>query len=184
MALTRTTALLALCLASCAEPTLSVPRGPIESTAGPRALLAPPARFTVIEFFSNHCPCQAAHDARIVALAEKYARFGVNFVAVDSEADATLERDRSEATRRGYPFPIVIDPRASIAQALDARFATYVVLLSPNGRVLFRGGFDSDHRDLHAGATPYLEQALEDALAGRPQRRTEARVLGCALRFD
>ena len=184
MALKWYAALSALLLVGCATPRLAVPPGAIESTAGPRELLEPRARFTVVEFFSAHCPCQSAHDARLIALAAKYQGSGVSFAVVDSEVGATLERDRVEAQRRGYPFPITIDTGGRVARALDAQFATYVVLVDSTGRVLFRGGFDSDHRDLHADATPYLENAIEDALASRAQRRNEARVLGCALQLE
>jgi len=184
MALRRFIALSALFLAGCAAPQLSVPKGAIASTAGPRELLDPNARLTVFEFFSAHCPCQGAHDARMIALAEKYRASGVSLVVVDSEVGATPERDQTEATRRHYPFPIVIDAGGRVARALDAEFATYVVLVDSGGHVLFRGGFDSDHRDLNDDATPYLEHAIEDALANRPQRREEARVLGCALQLN
>lgn len=146
-----------------------------------RALVDPATRFTVVEFFSAHCPCQAKHDARLAALAEKYRPLGVAFVAVDSEADATIERDQGEATRRGYRYPILVDPDGAVARALHADYATYTVLVGAGQEILFRGGIDSDRSHLRSDATPYLGNALEDVAAGRPVRRAEAKTLGCSL---
>jgi hypothetical protein len=44
-----------------------------------------------------------------------------------------------------------------------------------------RGGIDSDHDNLHDGATPYVAEALDDVLARREPRVTEAKALGCTL---
>ena len=175
---------LVIALLSACTPTREarVPEWPLLGTDGARRLLVDPsARFTVIEFFSAHCPCQAQHDARLASLFAKYAPLGVSFVAVDSEAEACLQRDHTEALRRGYSYPIVIDPEGLVARALHADYATYVVLVDAQRRVLFRGGIDSDRSHLRGDATRYLAEALEDAVADRPMRRREAKTLGCAL---
>lgn len=139
------------------------------------------APYTVVEFFSAHCPCQRAHDARLVELARAYAPRGVQFVAVDAEAGASAERARREATARGYPFPILVDARRSAADALGAEYATYTVVLDRGGHVHYTGGLDSDRTHLTDDATPYVKDALDDLLAGREPRAPEGKVLGCAL---
>ncbi len=174
---------LLLAVASCAaarSPSLIGVRLP-STHGGVLPLLDPAARFTVVEFFSAHCPCQATHDARLRRLAALYQARGVAFVAADSEASATLARDRYEGTRRRYPYPILVDPRGAAATALRAEYATYCVLLNSSGAVLYRGGIDSDCQQLHPDSTPYLENAITDALAGRAVRAAEAKSLGCSL---
>jgi hypothetical protein len=137
---------------------------------------------TVLVFFSSHCPCVAAHDARLVALANEFMPRGVHFLALDSEVDADEARDRIEATSRHYPFPIAIDREARIARAVGAEYATFSVVVDEHGKIVFRGGIDSDRTHLKPDATPYLHDALDDVLARRPLRRTTANTLGCALR--
>jgi len=102
-------------------------------------------------------------------------------VAVDSEADATLERDRREAARRGYEYPILVDPEGAIAWTFQAEYATYAVILDRAGRVLYRGGIDSDRTHASVDATPYLAQACADLLAGHAVKTPIAEVLGCTL---
>ncbi|HEY8089923.1 MAG TPA: hypothetical protein VIF09_18810 [Polyangiaceae bacterium] len=146
------------------------------------ALLPSRAALTALVFFSADCHCFAAHDARLVALAGRYAGRGVDFLVVDSEVGADASRDDAEAARRGYPFRIVVDRGAKLAAQAHAVYATYSVLLDAQGRVLYQGGIDSDKDRLHDDATPYLADAIDDALAGKPLRRAEAKALGCALR--
>jgi hypothetical protein len=105
----------------------------------------------------------------------------VSFVAVDSEVGASVERDRNEATRRAYPYPILIDDHGTVARAYGADYATYSVLVDAGGHILYSGGIDSDKSHLRDDATPFLRDAIDDVLAGGPMRRTEAKALGCSL---
>jgi hypothetical protein len=164
---------LALLLAGCAPQ-------PLAEAVDPRAL---PVRghITVLVFFSPGCHCLDAHDARLVGMYERFHDRGVEFAMVDSESGGSPERDAREARRRGYPFPIVRDPGARLADALGAQFASYSVVLDADGRVRYRGGIDSDESRLHAGARLYLQDAVEDLLAGRAPRIAEGEALGCAL---
>jgi hypothetical protein len=140
------------------------------------------SRATVIEFFTPHCPVQSTHDARLRSLAFEYTAKGVAFWAVDSEAGATVDQDREEVAARKYPFPVLIDRDAHLADALGADFSTYTVVLDDKGKVAYRGGLDSDRTHLTDDAQAYVKDALDDVLAGRPVRTSEGKALGCALR--
>ena len=136
---------------------------------------------TVVEFFSSDCPCQDAHDPRLIALYEHYHPLGVRFVIVDANYSAALDHDLAEASERHYPFPILIDPGGAMIKALGAKYATYSVLLDSQGRVRYRGGFDSDRHPLSAHPKPYLDEAIGALLAGRDPNPAETKTLGCAL---
>jgi len=140
------------------------------------------ARFTVIVFFASHAPCQSAHDVRLRELYATYRPRGVDFLVVDSEASATLERDRDEAASRGYPFPIVLDRGSALAHRLDAAYATEAFVIDRFGDVRYHGGIDSDERVLHDDAKGFLRDALDDLLAGAPLRQEETKAPRCALR--
>ena len=83
--------------------------------------------------------------------------------------------------RRGYPFPILGDRGARLADALGAEYASYAVVFDSRGHVRYRGGIDTDRSHLHDGATPYLQDALEDLLAAHEPRFPEGKTLGCSL---
>jgi predicted small lipoprotein YifL len=163
---------------------LAVPSAPLvaadDTRVDARELVAR-SPFTVLVFFSRDCHCLDEHGPRLRELFDAYHPRGVQFLMVDSEVDATVASDLREAVRRGYPFPILIDHGARLANALDAKYATYSVVVNPAGQVLYRGGIDSDRVHLHPTTTPYLRNALDDLLAGHSPRIAEAKTLGCSL---
>lgn len=139
-------------------------------------------QYLVVTFFSATCPCQAAHDSRLKDLHTQWHRQGVEFIAVDSEANSSLSADITEAKRRGYPFPILSDPEGKLADALGARFATYTVILDREGRIRYRGGIDSDKSRLTENARHYVRTALAQLLAGQDPNPAEGKALGCFLK--
>jgi hypothetical protein len=179
--------LLAVC-ASCAataHPTAQrVPSLPLVGVRGEpldtRALVER-ASLTVIVFFSPDCRCLDVHEPRLHALFDAYHPRGVQFFMVDSEARGSLERDAAEAERRGYPFPILGDRGAKLADAVGAEYATYSVIVDASGRVRYRGGIDTDKLHVHDDAIAYLKDALDDLLADRPPRVAAGKALGCSL---
>jgi hypothetical protein len=173
----------ASCATHAAAATL-VPSVPLAGQQGApldaRALAAD-AAFTVFVFFSPDCHCLAQHEPRLRELDATFRPLGVRFFMVDSEVNASVERDTQEALRRGYPVPILVDRGARLAGALGAEYATYSVVADRSGRVRYRGGIDSDKNHLRADAVPYLGNALRDLLDGREPRIADAKTLGCAL---
>ena len=175
---------LAACAPAAGKPA-ALPDRALPSTDGaahrlPDLVRAAP--FTVVFFFSADCSCQRAHDARLRELAATYEPRGVRFVAVDAEATATVAGDAREAKERGYTFPMLTDPEGTTADALGAVWATYAVVMDARGTVHYRGGLDSDRSTTTAGATLWLRDAIDHALAGQPAQPAETASLGCALR--
>lgn len=177
---------LALATVACSRPPPRSPDATVLTApdGSARALrdVARAAPLTVAVFIAADCPCLDAHLERIRALATSYGARGVQFVAIDSEVGGTPARAAEAGKTLRLPFPVLVDERAELADAVGAEFATYTVVVDREARVLYRGGIDSDKRKLHGDATPYVADALEDALAGRPVRRSEGRALGCSLR--
>jgi hypothetical protein len=167
-----------------ASVTPSVPSSPLVGAHGQRldarALVAD-APFTAFVFFSPDCHCLERHEPRLFDLYGAYHPRGVDFVMIDSEVRGSVERDADEARKRRYPFPILRDPGASLANALGAQYATYTVIVDPSGRVRYRGGIDTDRQHLHDDATLYVKDALDDLLAGREPRTAYGEALGCTL---
>jgi hypothetical protein len=138
------------------------------------------SRYTVLIFRSQKCACVSAHTARLRALSAQYSPRGVRFFGVNPEPGLELAEERTNSSELG--FPVLIDREARLAKSLGADYAGYTVVIDGSGEVLYRGGIDSDQKTLHADAEPYLQNALDDLLAGRSVRRPESRTLGCALR--
>jgi redoxin len=139
------------------------------------------ARLTVLVFFSPHCHCLDIHEPRLLALEAALRSSDVQILMIDSEVGGSVERDEAEATARHYPFPIVLDRGAKLADAVGARYATYSVVIDGDGRVRYRGNIDSDNTHLRQDAIPYLRNAIDELLAGRAPRAASGEGFGCAL---
>jgi len=139
------------------------------------------AKVTVLVFFSADCPVQKAHDARLRELASLREQ-GVQVLLVDSEAGATLRRDKEEARARGYPFPILIDDQARLAEALKIRFSTTSLLIDSEGRIRYRGGIDRDSGHVRPNTPFLLKEGAERMLAGKEPDPAETKALGCFLK--
>lgn len=140
------------------------------------------ARFSVFVFFSADCPVQKAHDARLRELADAYVPRGVAFAIVASDAGADLAEEREAAVHRGLAMPLLEDKGAAFADALGVEYSTHAVLMDRDRRVLYSGALDSDRTHLTSGATPWLKEAIEAALAGKPVTKAKTEPLGCPLR--
>jgi len=173
----------ALCVVGCGAP-LSPSKLPLIAGDGSTRTFDDLVRHesvTAFVFVSADCPCLHAHLDRLRAIARDYSVKGVQLVAVDSEVGAE-QRWAAEVKDLGLPFPLFIAKRGRLADALGAEYATYSVVVDGEGRVVYRGGIDTDKRLLHESATSYLRDALDDVLAKRSPRRSEGKTLGCTLR--
>ena len=171
------------CAAPSAKTAAALPAVTLVDTAGQRTAFPDDlarARLTVIVFYADHCPCFRVHEERIREIVRVYGPQGVKVLVVDSEVSATPAGDAQAASERGLPA-IALDPGARLADALDAEYATYTVVLDGAGKVRYRGGIDTDKNVLHDDASPFLKDALDDLLAGREPRVSEGKALGCAL---
>lgn len=143
-----------------------------EESLGARASRSP---LTVLVFFSPDCPVQKAHDARLRELVATYAPRGVSFAAVVTARSGDVA---------AAPMPVVEDPKAALANALGVDFSTHAIVLDRERRILYSGAIDSERTHLTSGAEPYLRNAIDAALAGRPVARPRTEPLGCPLAKD
>jgi hypothetical protein len=138
-------------------------------------------RLTVVLFFSAACPCFAAHQSRLAALARDFNAHGVEFVIVDSERHALGES--APAVLAEAALPIWRDEGARLARRLDAHYATETFVFDATGALRYRGGIDGDRRSLSLAPKAHLREALTSLLQSRAPPFTYAKALGCALRL-
>ncbi len=186
---------LVMSLAGCgAGNTVAIaPNAPLVAAEGDTSLeRLHHARYTVLVFFTAHCPVQKAHDARMRELADAFRAQGVAFVGVASEVDADAASVNEAARTRGLPFPVVVDRGARLADALGVEYSTHVVVLGEPSKaaanaearrsVLYSGAIDSDGAFLTASAKHYLKDALSALVSGTTVSTKRTEALGCPLR--
>ena len=92
-------------------------------------------KVTVVAFISTRCPMSNAFNSRLNALYNEFEN-RVKFVAVNSNANESLDEVRRHAQNIGYDFPVYKDVNNAMADFLGAR-------ATPDTFVIDREGYRS-----------------------------------------
>jgi peroxiredoxin len=139
-------------------------------------------RIVVIAFWSFKCPVSLVYDERLREVSEKYSGGGVTVVAVDSNSNESGPEVARNAQNRNLPYPILIDEDGALADKLQATLVPSFFVFDAAGVMRYQGPLDNNKKPGDRTRIPYLEQALDDLLSGRPVANPEFPFFGCAIR--
>ena len=143
----------------------------------------------IVVFTCNHCPFAKAYEERIIALDKKYAALNFPVVAINSNdasdyEDESMENMKKRATEKGYTFPYLQDATQAVAKAFGAtRTPQVFVLRNENAKftVQYIGTIDDNYQDPAGVTKRYVEDAVNNILAGKPVVVTQTKAVGCAI---
>ena len=145
----------------------------------------------IIIFTSNHCPFAKAYEDRIIALDKKYNALGYAVVSVNSSDASAYEEDsfenmKARAKEKGYTFPYLHDESQAVAKAFGATRTPHAfVLKNEAGKfsVQYIGTIDDNAQDPASVSKHYIEDAVNNLLAGKPVVTTTTKAVGCAIKW-
>ncbi len=140
--------------------------------------IVPGSKGAVLIFVASLCPCTDAHRVMVDNLLEKAGPEGIKFYAVFSNLGETEERAEYFYRNIGWNMPYYLDTDGKLAKDYKATRTPQTVALDRAKKTLYTGPIDDSN--LHQGRVenPYLKNALEDILAGRPVRHPEVSQMG------
>ncbi len=128
-----------------------------------------------VVFWSDACPWVDKYADRMGSLAESYGRAGVGFVFVQSEP-------LSEEGGGSNPgAPVVLDVEGELASSMGARNAPQAFFFGPDGGLAYQGAIDDSPANVDRVRVPYLQQAMDQSIAGMPIEVQSTRALGCSI---
>lgn len=128
---------------------------------------------TAVLFLSSRCPATEKAIADINALYQRYRYKSILFVGVCSNSAETSDELRDFAQKRGMIFSIFRDPKGEVAKTLGAKATPEFALLDNEGKLVFRGGLETnDGRQIFAGVMERLLAAKPAAPVNTPSERT------------
>jgi peroxiredoxin len=136
---------------------------------------------TVLIFVATKCPVSNAYNARMQKLAEDYRAKGVNVVGINSNYSEAAAEVKSHAAEKGLTFTILKDPNNRIADQLDAKVTPEAYLLDASGKLVYRGAIDNS-RQGDSITEPFLSNAIDATLAGKPVEKSEVKAFGCSIK--
>ena len=116
------------------------------------------------------CKCPYAAQAR-QPLGELFKTYGskITFVGINANQNETLDDIKADASL-SFPFPILRDDGARVAEQYGAERTPEVFLIDASGVVRYHGGV----ADLRA--------ALGEMTEGRAVAKPEAKAFGCTIK--
>jgi hypothetical protein len=143
---------------------------------------------TLVVFTCNRCPWARAWEERIVELANSHLERGIGAIAINPNDPTVFEDDGMEkmklrAGERKMKFPYVVDATSDVARAYGASKTPEVFLFDASDRLVYYGAVDDNAEDPEQVRNPYLRDALDAVVAGRPVQVTATKAMGCSIKF-
>lgn len=144
--------------------------------------------FLVIFFTCNHCPYVINSDEITRKTAMAFTNQGVTFVGINSNSQETYASDSFEQMvermkTHHFPWTYLYDETQEIAKAYGALRTPHFYLFDSNRRLIYCGrGVDSP-RDTTKISINDLENALNDAVSGRPITIPLTNPIGCNVKW-
>jgi peroxiredoxin len=149
------------------------------------------AKGYIVTFTCNHCPFAIAYEDRVIALHDKYAVKGFPVVAINPNdknraPDDSFDQMIVRAKEKKFPFAYLYDESQEIAKAYGATRTPHVYILSKNGNDLtveYIGAIDDNSDDASAVKVKYVENALDNLLAGKKADPNFTKAIGCTIKW-
>jgi peroxiredoxin len=183
--------LFAITVVICAALSAAAPvRFDLTDTAGARHTADEwRAKKAVVLFFTmTDCPLANGYVPEMNRMQASYASRGVAFYAVQVDNTVSDAAVKKYAQEFGYTFPMLNDPRLTLARLAGAKVTPEVAVLSSTGDVLYLGRIDNKVEDLthprYAATEPELRNALDAVLAGKAPKEARTRAVGCSINLE
>ncbi|MFQ6616507.1 MAG: thioredoxin family protein [Fidelibacterota bacterium] len=152
----------------------------LQEAMGPNGLL--------VIFSCNTCPWVKAWEDRYLSIADAYLPKGIGMIAINSNEafrrrGDSLKDMKGQAEEMGYDFYYTLDRDSRLARAFGATRTPHVFLFNPQGELVYRGAIDDNARNANKVKQPYLSNAIDQMLSGKPVSVTSTKALGCTIKF-
>ena len=151
-------------------------------------------KYVVLEWHNNGCPYVRKHynSGNMQRLQKQWTARGVVWFTIISSAPrkqgyvTPSEENDYLAKMQAAPTAALLDPTGEIGHLYDAKTSPQMVVISPQGIVIYDGAIDdkptTDLDDV-PGATNYVNLALEQAMAGKQVETPATRPYGCSVKY-
>lgn len=147
----------------------------------------------VLEWTNAECPFVKKHYAgNMQSLQKTYTGKDVVWLSINSSApgkQGAVDAAGAAAivkTKGASPTHVLLDPKGEVGKRYDAKTTPHLFVIDKTGTLVYAGGIDSepsaDPADV-AKATPYVKNALDEVLAGKPVTTAVTKPYGCSIKY-
>jgi hypothetical protein len=145
-------------------------------------------RGTLVLFICVHCPWVKRWSQRIAELGAFAEASGVGVIALNANDPGRVTQDgvegmREQAKTQGFEFPYAVDAGSVLARAYGAQRTPEAFLFDAAGKLAYHGTIDDNAADPGAVTEHFLRDAIAALTLGQKPKITEAKALGCSIKF-
>jgi len=151
-------------------------------------------KYVVLEWHNQGCPYTKKHyvSGNMQSLQKEWTAKGVVWFTVISSAPGQqgyvtdAEENAYLAEMHAVPTAVLLDPEGKLGHLFSAKTTPEMYVIDPEGKLIYEGAIDDhatpDVSDIK-GADNYLNDALMEAMAGKPIAHAYTRSYGCSVKY-
>jgi peroxiredoxin len=145
--------------------------------------------FLVVFFTCNHCPYVTGSDEQTRATVERFSRFGVAFIGINSNSETTYQSDDFEhmiERMRVHRFPWIYARDESQQTATDygALRTPHFYVFDGNRKLVYTGRAFENPKSPATDAPNDLDRALDELVSGKPVSVPVTNPVGCNIKWE
>ena len=142
----------------------------------------------IVIFSCNHCPYVQAYEGRIKQIQNDYGQKGVAVIAINSNEDRgypedSFENMKKRAIEQKFNSLYLRDEDQSVARDYDATHTPEIFLFDKERKLAFHGKIDDNWQEPAKVRNHYLQNALDELLAGEEVSVPETFTIGCTIKW-
>ena len=140
----------------------------------------------VIMVQGNGCPIVRQALPALAEVRAKYRDQGIEFLLLNSNLQDKRELVAKEADEFKIAFPILVDEKQDVGEALGVVRTSEVFVIEPKSwKLAYRGPMDDrlSYERQRPAQHHYLTDALDALVAGQPVKTPKADGVGCLVNF-
>jgi hypothetical protein len=151
-------------------------------------------KFVVLEWHNRGCPYTQKHytSGNMERLQREWTGRGVVWLTVISSAPGkqgyvtAADENSYLKEMKAAPTAVLLDPTGAVGHLYDAKTTPQMIIINPQGLMIYDGAIDdkatTDTADI-AISKNYVQQALEEAMAGKAVTVASTRPYGCSVKY-
>jgi thioredoxin-related protein len=141
----------------------------------------------LVMFSCNTCPFVIKNQPitkKTLALA---ASHGVGVVIINSNEAQRKDADSYDAMKKyakeqEYEVPYVVDKNSELADMFGASHTPEIYLFNKKGKLVYKGAMNDNPGNPEAYKKMYIEEAMNEMIAGKPVNPTVTKSIGCSIK--
>jgi peroxiredoxin len=145
-------------------------------------------KMVVLEWTNYDCPfVKAEYKAMVMKnLAEKYAKQGVVWLAINSTNYADVKGNEAFIKENQLPYPVLLDKDGKVGKLYGAKTTPNMFIVDTRGKIVYRGAVDNAplaKKPENEVYVNYVQKALDELLAGKAVSIPQTKPYGCSVKY-